>query len=102
MFVRLEKTTRIRWHLKEMNPDFEYVNDNDIVHALNSFVNDHDVKMLALIGKEHNFFEKLFLKSVIRDMLFQTHVPLLILPDKHLASAEDIQAEGYTSVSAAV
>lgn len=89
MFVRLERGTRLKWHLQTMNPQFEFLNDNDVAHALQVFVQDHNINMLTLIGREHNFFEKLFLKSVIKEMLFQTHVPLLILPDRGLATASD-------------
>jgi nucleotide-binding universal stress UspA family protein len=34
VFARLEKTTRIKWHLKEMRPNFEYLKDHDVVNAL--------------------------------------------------------------------
>jgi nucleotide-binding universal stress UspA family protein len=102
MFVRLEKTTRIKWHLQEMNPNFEYLNDDDVVHALHEFVSHNQVNMLVLIGREHNFLEKLFLKSVIKEMLFETHVPLMVLPDKTNAVTTPEPAAGYNPYPSAL
>jgi nucleotide-binding universal stress UspA family protein len=101
VFARLEKTTRIKWHLKEMRPNFEYLKDHDVVNALQRFVTEHQINMLTLIGREHNFVEKLFLKSVIKDMLFQTHVPLLILPDKTRIAVTPEHEESFDRIAPA-
>jgi hypothetical protein len=58
--------------------------------------------MLTLIGREHNFVEKLFLKSVIKDMLFQTHVPLLILPDKTRVAVTPEHEERFDRIAPAI
>jgi len=79
---RLLRPSRIKWHCKDLHPSFEFLNDNDVAHALNEFVKEHNVDMVAMIAREHNLFERIFAKSDIREMIIHTHVPLIILPGK--------------------
>lgn len=79
---RMLRPTRVKWHCKDLHPSFEFLNDNDVAHALNEFVQEHDVSMVAMIAHEHNIFERIFVKSDIKEMMFSTKVPLIILPGK--------------------
>jgi hypothetical protein len=49
---------------------------------MNEFVQEHDVSMVAMIAHEQNIFERIFVKSNIKEMMFSTKVPLIILPGK--------------------
>jgi nucleotide-binding universal stress UspA family protein len=84
---RLLRPSRIKWHYKDLHPSFEFVSDKNLVHAINEFVKEHQVNIVAMIAKEHNLFERLFTKSDIKDMLLHAHVPVIILPAKADASA---------------
>jgi len=79
---RLVRPNRIKWHCKELHPSFEFLNDNDVAHAMNGFVNEHRIDVVAMIAHKHNIFERIFVKSDIKEMMFRTHVPLIILPGK--------------------
>lgn len=79
---RLSRPSRVKWYCKELHPSFEFLNDNDVAHAMNEFVKEHHVDMVGMIAHEHNIFERIFAKSDIKEMMFHTHVPLVILPGK--------------------
>ena len=66
---------------KYLDISFEYPVDADISHGLDAFIKMHHVKMLVMMPHIHNWAEKLFRKSNTQDMIFHTHIPLLILPD---------------------
>ena len=68
--------------VRSLESQFEYLVDKDITHALNEFSVTHGVQLIALIPHKHNWVEQLFTKSETTDMLFHTHVPLLLLPER--------------------
>jgi len=39
--------------------------------------------MVVLIPHKHNLLERLFHKSISKNMAFHTNVPMLTLPEKH-------------------
>ncbi len=61
---------------------FEYPDDIDITKALNSFVEKHEADMLVMMPHKHKWLERIFRKSETKEMIFHTHVPLLILPER--------------------
>lgn len=61
---------------------FEYPVDTDISHALNEFIKKHNANMLIMTPHKHEWLERLFRKSETKDMIFHTHVPLLVLPER--------------------
>jgi len=63
---------------------FEYPVDIDITNALNSFIEKHNADMLVMMPHRHEWLERVFRKSETKDMIFHTHVPLLILPERML------------------
>jgi nucleotide-binding universal stress UspA family protein len=79
---RLLRPNRLKWLFKDLHPTYEFLNDNDVAHAMNDFVIDHGVDMVAMVREEHNLLERIFVKSNIREMIIQTHLPLMILPGK--------------------
>lgn len=75
------RSERLLYKLKLLNPEYVYPRANDVVKGLEDFAADHDIQMLVLIPHQHTIFERLFLKSDTRKMIFHTHIPLLILPE---------------------
>lgn len=86
-FIEKYRTpSRIKWHLKELHSSFEFLSDEDVAHAINQFVVTQGVDMVAMVSREKTMFEKIFTRSHIKEMIFQTHVPLIILPDDGLTT----------------
>ncbi len=75
------RSERLLYKLKLLNPEYVFPRANDVVKGLEDFAADHDIQMLVLIPHQHTIFERLFLKSDTRKMIFHTHIPLLILPE---------------------
>ncbi len=70
---------------KYLDISFEYPVDADISHGLDAFIEKHSVQMLVMMPHKHDWAEKLFRKSETKDMIFHTHIPLLILPDTFIS-----------------
>ena len=79
---RLLRPSRIKWHYKDLHPSFHFLNDNDVAHAMNKFVTEQSVDLVAMIAHERNIVERIFVKSNIKNMIFHSRVPLIILPGK--------------------
>ena len=62
--------------------DFKYVSDSDITHALNEFVKKYKAGLLAMVPHKHEWLERVLLKSETKEMIFHTHIPLLLLPSE--------------------
>ena len=73
-------------HQTEGVATFEYSSDADISYALNTFIEMNKADMLVMIPHKHVWLKRLFIKSETKDMIFHTHVPLLILSKKVLAN----------------
>jgi nucleotide-binding universal stress UspA family protein len=86
VFEMLLHPGMLKWYLKKLHPSFRFLNDNNTGHAINEFVKKHNVDVVAMIAQEHNIFERIFLKSHIKEMMFQTDIPLIILPGRVDAS----------------
>ena len=65
---------------------FEYSVDADISYALNTFIEMNKADMLVMIPHKHLWLKRLFTKSETKQMIFHTHVPLLILPKNILSN----------------
>lgn len=89
---RLLRPSRVKWHCKELHPSFEFLKQEDVAHAMNEFVREHGVDMVAMISQEHDLFERIFVKSNIKEMMLLTTVPLIILPGKvHTADTGELE-----------
>ena len=63
--------------------EFKERKDRHVNRALQNFIKENNVGMLAMISHKHPIVERLFLKSNIKEMIFNCSIPLLILPDIH-------------------
>ena len=61
--------------------EFKFPKGDDVTIASEKFADDNNVHLLTLIPHYHSLFERMFLKSETRQMVFHTHIPLLLLPD---------------------
>ncbi len=57
------------------------IEGRNIPEALNHFIEGYHINMLAMLPHHRSLFEKWFSKSTTRSMAFETHIPLLILPE---------------------
>ena len=79
--------------LHTLNPVYESVVGQNIPVALDDFALRYHVDILAMLPHKHSLMERLFFKSTTREMVFETHLPLLILPDLHKEVKEPSRSE---------
>ncbi len=58
----------------------QYSEDSDLRY-ISGFIENHDADMLVMMLPRHGRLERLFRKSEIKDMIFHTQIPLLVLPE---------------------
>jgi len=68
-------------NMPERSTTLEYFVDDDITSSLNEFINLKHADMVAMIPHKHGWLERIFMKSETKEMIFHTHIPLLILPE---------------------
>jgi nucleotide-binding universal stress UspA family protein len=84
------KLTRM---LRTLDPVYQSIEGKDIPVALDDFALRYHVNILAMLPHKHSLMERLFFKSTTREMAFETHLPLLILPDLHKERKEPSRSE---------
>jgi nucleotide-binding universal stress UspA family protein len=77
VFNRPMRLIRMAQSLVPVYECFEGTNEED---ALNEFVRLHRVDMLVLLPHYHSMADRFFAKSTTRTMIFDSEIPLLILP----------------------
>jgi hypothetical protein len=75
--------------MSTLDPVYEYLTDKNIVHGLKDFILSRRINMLAMIPHRHSLLERWFVEGNTKSMIFETPVPLLVLPDlKHKQHTE--------------
>lgn len=52
---------------------------NNLVAGLNAFAKDKQIDLTVALARNHGFFESIFSKNHVHDMVYHTNTPLLIL-----------------------
>jgi nucleotide-binding universal stress UspA family protein len=60
---------------------FYHVDAHNIEDGIQQHVDQYHSDLIVLIPRSHGFFDRLFQKSVTRQMVYQTQLPLLTLPE---------------------
>lgn len=94
------RAERLEWFLTDIHPSFEFIKAENVARGLNSFVTDHAIDMVVVIPHEHTLFERLFVRSVTKDLIFNCKVPLLILP--HIKKEDNLELRLEKKVSDSV
>lgn len=81
-FEVLNRPFKINRMVRALDPQYECIVGKDITKSLHDFINKYEIGLLALLSHKHSLLEKWFIKSTTRTMIFESPVPLLILPEK--------------------
>jgi len=73
--VRLNKV------LRTLDITNEKLYGKEIVQVFHDFISQHNIDMIVLLPHRHSILERLFHKSTTRSMIFDTLIPLLIIPE---------------------
>lgn len=80
-FELLNRPFQLIRQTRTLNPIYETVEGKDITEALNQFAVSYKINMLVLHPhKQGGIIERWFAGSTTRQMVFESHIPLLVLP----------------------
>tara|TARA_R110002051_G_scaffold309037_2_gene381403 strand:+ start:674 stop:1513 length:840 start_codon:yes stop_codon:yes gene_type:complete len=60
---------------------FHIINDGKVQLALNSYLENHEIDMVAFINKKHNFFSWHLSKPMVKNLAYHSTIPILALHD---------------------
>ncbi|HSC40083.1 MAG TPA: universal stress protein [Chitinophagaceae bacterium] len=80
-FEERNKPVWLKSKLRTLAPEYKCISGKAVPEALNEFVMGYHIKMLALLPHQHSLVESWFVKSATRAIIFETNIPLLILPN---------------------
>lgn len=84
LFERLRKKVKAIDEFGKVK--FEMLVSEDRYDAIETFLSDEDVDMIALMKHSSSFFRKLFYKSMIDKSLYKVEVPMFLLNEKNYKS----------------
>ena len=65
--------------LEELKPQYAYIENRDIEDGIIEFSENNNLDLLITIPKKHKRLEGLFKKSSTRQLVFQSHVPVMCI-----------------------
>ncbi len=61
----------------DMNPKFHFINNPDVEDGINEFAEKNNLDLIIAIPKKHKLLEAIFKPSSTRQLIFQSHIPLM-------------------------
>lgn len=58
-----------------------HVQDEDVIHGIETVIEDNNIDIMAMVAHHYNFLDKLFHRSVTKKMIMKSKIPVLILHD---------------------
>ncbi len=75
----IEESDWLRAMLKELNPVYHLINSSDIEKGIEEFAETNKLDMLIIIPKNHTLLHRLFKKSISKQLVIHSHLPILAL-----------------------
>ncbi len=72
-----EAAAQITNKLNTLQPTYSLIKDEDLVHGLQQYVQQHNIDLLMLIPHEHNFIERLLFRLHTKNIV--THMPIPVV-----------------------
>lgn len=73
---------RIQTYFEDLEHKHYYLEDDDVIHALNNFIDEYTIDVIAMLPQRHNLFSRIFKEGNTKKMAFHTHIPLLTMPSR--------------------
>ena len=61
---------------------FHNIENQDLMEAIVTFKKTYKINFLIMVHNEPNFFENLFFKPVVNQMVYHTNIPFLVIPSE--------------------
>lgn len=63
--------------LQDLHPSYHFIEDKDIEDGINKFAEENNLDVIITIPKKHNLLAGLFHKSSTRQLVFESHIPVM-------------------------
>lgn len=74
-----EQTLNMDMLLSGMNPTYDFIENKSVNDGINDFAEKNNIDLLVALPQKHNFLESLFEKSITRELLHHTHIPVMCI-----------------------
>ena len=68
-------------HLQDFTFKVKFEENNDVEEGIRNYIRNSGTNLVALIRRKHRGLEKVFHKSITKNMILHTNTPLIILPE---------------------
>jgi len=72
-----EESLMLHTLLEDLNPNYHFINHVDIEDGINEFVEENNIDLLITIPKKHKLLDSLFKRSSTKQLVTQSHVPVM-------------------------
>jgi nucleotide-binding universal stress UspA family protein len=72
-----EQSMLLHTMLEELKPQYHFIQHRDIEDGINEFAEKNNLDLVIAIPKKHKLLEGLFKKSSTRQLVFESHVPVM-------------------------
>lgn len=66
--------------MKDIQHEYHFVSHDDVQKGVTRYAYENGVELLSVLGRSYPFMERLFHKSVSKQLMYHSGLPLLILP----------------------
>jgi len=63
--------------LEDISPQYHFIQHKDVEDGINEFAENNNLDMIIAIPKKHKLLEGLFRKSSAKQLVFESHVPVM-------------------------
>ncbi len=77
-----EETLNMDSLLAGMNPLYDFIENKDIDQGLNDFAEKNDLDLVITLPKKHSLLERFFEKSTTRELIHESHIPIMCIHHK--------------------
>jgi len=74
-----EQSVLLHTELESLRPHYHFIEHPDIEDGINDFAEKNNLDIIIAIPKRHKLLEGLFRKSSTRQLVFESHVPVLCM-----------------------
>ena len=74
-----EESLYLHTLLKDLNPQYHFIEEKDIEDGINKFAEENNLDLVITIPKKHKLLDSLFRKSSTRQLVFESHIPVLCI-----------------------
>jgi nucleotide-binding universal stress UspA family protein len=72
-----EQSVLLQTALEEVHPEYHFITHKDVEEGINEFAEQNNLDLVIAIPKKHKLLEGIFRKSSTKQLVFESHVPVM-------------------------